>query len=212
MKEMRFLLEKHFQKYATIYVFMVILLITGVIFGAIIVNSMSFVQKQNLIFTLERFFGQLIEDEQAANSFIFKDGYLYHLKFLLLLFIAGLSVIGLPLVWGLLFIKGLVVGFSVGFIVNQFGIQGFWLAVLAIAPQNIFILPLYIVAGSLAMIFSLTLLGKLFSHAISKPIIKPLLRYSTLFLGLLFLAMIPAFIETFFAHQTMQVLIEEFSF
>lgn len=81
-----------------------------------------------------------------------------------MLFVLGLSVIGLPAVWILLFLKGMVVGFSVGFIVNQLEMKGLFLAALSIAPQNLLVIPIYIVAGSLSMIFSLTLLGKLFSR------------------------------------------------
>ncbi len=36
--------------------FMIILFLTGITFGAFIVNSMHFVQKQDLFFYLERFF------------------------------------------------------------------------------------------------------------------------------------------------------------
>src|SRR5699024_10189884 len=147
----------HVKNYATIYIFMVILFLTGVIFGAIIVNSMSFVQKQDLFFYLERFFGRLIDAGYIENSEILKSNFLNHMKYLLLIFVLGLSVIGLPLVWVLLFLKGLVVGFLVGFIVNQLGFQGFLLAATAIAPQNFLIIPIYIVASSLAMIFSLSL-------------------------------------------------------
>src|SRR5699024_3846649 len=156
-------------------------------------NSMGFVQKQDLFFTLERFFGQIIDQEKIEARAIFKSGYFHHVKYLLLLFIAGLSVIGLPLVWILLFFKGLLIGFSVGFIVNQLGMQGFLIASLAIAPQNILIIPIYIIAGSLSMIFSLTLFGKLFSRTISKPILEPFIRYMFLFFVLLCCAIIPSF-------------------
>src|SRR5699024_765910 len=108
-----------------------------------------------------------------ALPIFFNSSLFYHMKYLLLLFILGLSVIGLPVVWILLFFKGLVVGFSVGFIVSQLGIKGLLLAALSIAPQNLIIIPIYIVAGSLAMIFSLTLLSKLFSRRMAQPILQP---------------------------------------
>src|SRR5699024_7462530 len=163
---------EHIKEHMTIYVFMVILFLTGIIFGAIIVNSMNFVQKQDLFFYVDRFFGQIIDHRAIAQQEIFKSSLFYHMKYLLLLFILGLSVVGI-----LLFFKGLVVGFSVGFIVSQLGIKGLLLAALSIAPQNLIIIPIYIVAGSLAMIFSLTLLSKLFSRRIAQPILQPLGRY-----------------------------------
>jgi len=206
----RIQIENHIREHATIYVFMIILFLTGVIFGAIIVNSMSFVQKQDLFFYLERFFDQMMNDQKIDNSSILTSSFFYHIRYLLLLFILGLSVIGLPLVWILLFLKGLVVGFSVGFIVNQLGMKGLWLASLAIAPQNIVIIPIYVIAGSLSMIFSLTLLGKLFTRTISQPILRPFGKYVMLFSCLIAFSLIAAFIEAYIANGAMQSLIKSF--
>lgn len=206
----RTLAVNHVKEHATIYVFMVILFLTGVIFGAIIVNSMSFGQKQDLIFYLERFFGQITDKEQIKNSEILKNSFSYHAKYLLLLFILGLSVIGLPIVWILLFLKGLVVGFSVGFLVNQLAMKGFLLASLSIAPQNFLIIPVYIIAGSLSMIFSLTLLAKLFSRKISQPIFQPFGKYITVFSLLLATSFVAAVLEAFVANEAMEMIIKSY--
>ncbi|MBU5466323.1 stage II sporulation protein M [Virgibacillus sp. MSJ-26] len=197
----------HVKEHATVYVFMIILFLTGIIFGAILVNSMNFVQKQDLFFYLERFFLQIQEGNSIEKNEVFKSSFFYHAKYLFLLLILGLSVIGLPIVWILLFLKGLVVGFSVGFLVNQIGLKGFFLAALSIAPQNILTIPLYIVAGSFAMIFSLTLLNKLFSRKISKPIIQPLIQYLVIFSLLIALSVIAATIEAYVASYAMESLI-----
>lgn len=204
------LIINHVKEHATIYLFMIILFLTGIIFGAIIVNSMNFVQKQDLFFYLERFFGQITDSQQVDNGEILKSSFSYHAKYLLLLFLLGLSVIGLPIVWILLFIKGLVVGFSVGFIVNQLGTTGLFLAALSIAPQNILIIPVYIIAGSLSMIFSLTLLSKLFTRKISQPVFQPFGRYVMIFSILLAISFIAAILEAYVANEAMESLIESF--
>src|SRR5690625_6911377 len=121
--------------------------------------------------------GKIIGEEAIENQTILMDSFLLHVKGLLLLFTLGLTVIGLPLVWILIFMKGLAIGFSVGFIVNQFGIKGLILASLSIAPQNLLIIPMYIIAGSLSMLFSLTLIGILFNQKLSPPIIQFFRRY-----------------------------------
>lgn len=200
----------HLQQYTTIYFFMIVLFLTGVIFGSVIVNSMNFVQKEDLFFYLERFFGQVGDDESPNNIAILKSSFFYHAKYLLLLFVLGLSVIGLPVVWILLFLKGLVVGFSVGFIVNQLGFKGLILASLSIAPQNLLIIPIYIIAGSLSMIFSLTLLSKLFSQKVSQPILHPLRRYALMFTILLVISFLAATLEAFIANIAMQSFIKSF--
>ncbi|WP_164668703.1 stage II sporulation protein M [Virgibacillus doumboii] len=200
----------HVKDHATIYIFMIILFLTGVIFGAIIVNSMNFTQKEELFFYLERFFGQIADKEQIDNNEILKSSFFYHAKYLLLLFVLGLSVIGLPIVWVLLFLKGLVVGFSVGFIVSQIGIKGLLLASLSIAPQNLLIIPVYIIAGSLAMIFSLTLLSKLFTRKISQPVFQPFGKYLTVFSLLLAISFVAAGLEAFVANEAMEMIIKSF--
>ncbi|WP_077299590.1 stage II sporulation protein M [Virgibacillus pantothenticus] len=210
MHKNKTLLINHVKEHATIYLFMVILFLTGIIFGAILVNSMNFVQKQDLFFYLERFFKQVTDNEQAAYIEIFKNSFFYHIKYLLLLFVLGLSVIGLPLVWILIFLKGLVVGFSVGFMVNQLGMNGLLLASLSIAPQNFLIIPVYIIAGSLAMIFSLTLLSKLFTNRIAQPVFQPFGRYVLLFSLLILFASIAALLETFVSNEAMQWMVRSF--
>ncbi|MFD1850552.1 stage II sporulation protein M [Oceanobacillus bengalensis] len=195
--------ENHIKEHATIYLFMVILFLTGIIFGAIIVNSMNFIQRQELFFYLERFFKQIVEGQTIDNVIILKESFLYHVKYLLLLFILGLSVIGLPVVWVLIYVKGLVVGFSVGFLVNQLDWSGLFLATFSIAPQNLIIIPIYIIAGSLSMIFSLTLLNKLFSKRPSGAIFQPFGQYVVIFLLLLIASFIASGIEAYVANGSM---------
>lgn len=199
---------EHVKENMTIYIFMITLFLTGIIFGAITVNSMSFVQKQDLFFHLDRYFVQLNGEEEIASKDILKRSFFFHVKYLFLLFILGLTIIGIPVVWILIFMKGLVIGFSVGFIVNQLGGKGLLIATLAIAPQNIIIIPVYIFAGSLSMIFSLSLLYKLFGRSVSYSIGRPFLQYSFYFAILLILAFGSSLIETFVANEAFKVVIK----
>ncbi|MDL4840731.1 stage II sporulation protein M [Aquibacillus rhizosphaerae] len=202
------LASEHINNHAAIYFFMLVLFLIGIIFGAVIVNSMNFAQKEDLFFYIDRFFGQIMEGPVIEKKEMFKSTFLYHLNYLLLLFVLGLSIIGLPIIWILLFVKGLVVGFSVGFFVNQMGWQGLLLAAASIAPQNLLIIPVYLVAGSLAMIFSLTLLRKIFTRKLQQPIIQPFLRYISLYLSLLVVIGLAALIESFVSNEAMELVIQ----
>ncbi len=202
------LLIDHVKENITIYIFMVILFLTGIIFGAITVNSMSFIQKQDLFFHLDRYFNQVNGEEAIASKDILKRSFFFHLKYLFLLFILGLTIIGLPIVWVLVFVKGLVIGFSVGFIVNQLGSKGLLLASLSIAPQNILIIPIYLVAGSLAMIFSLALLHKLFGRSVSHSLGRPFVQYTVVFLFLIVCAFGGSVIETFLANEAFKAILK----
>lgn len=203
------MLKSHLRRNITVYVFMTTLFLTGIIFGAIIVNSMTFIQKEALFFHVDRFFSLVSNDsESIVSKDIFKSSFLFHLKYISLFFLLGLTIIGLPVLWILLFIKGLVIGFSVGFIVNQLGMKGLLIATLSIAPQNIITIPVYIIASSLAMIFSLILIQKLFVRTASQTISRPFVHYISAFVILLVFVFLSSLIETFVASEAFKAFLK----
>ncbi len=210
MHELRMRIAFHIKSHAIIYLFMSVLLLSGIIFGAIIVNSMNFAQKQDLFFYLERFFNFTINEQGFDHFTLWKASFFYHLKYLALLFLLGLSVIGLPLVWVLLFVKGLVVGFSVGFIVNQLGTEGLLFASLTIAPHNFIIIPVYLVAGTLSMIFAIISLRKIYSRRNVDSLWQPFVNYIVIFSFLLIMSSTASFIEAYISSGAMELLIKSF--
>ncbi len=203
-------ISNHLAKYHTIYIFTIILFITGIIFGAIIVNSMNFVQKEDLFFYLERFFLGYLQDEDISKQALFQNAIFYHIQFLSLLFFLGLAVIGLPIIWVLLFVKGVAIGFTVGFFVNQLGIKGLLFSFSAIAPQNLILIPIYIMASSFAMIFSLTLLQSMFSRRYKQPILQIFYRYTAVFICLMIVVSIAALLESIVSFETMRLISDRF--
>ena len=125
---------QHVQEHYTTYVFTVVLFVMGVVFGAIVVNSLSFSQKQDLYYYLTNFFGQVSAGHIASPHDVWKESFLQNLKYIGLMWILAMSLVGLPLILILLFLKGLVVGFTVGFLVNQMGCNGFLLAFVSVVP------------------------------------------------------------------------------
>ncbi|MFC8575881.1 stage II sporulation protein M, partial [Heyndrickxia sporothermodurans] len=153
---------RHVQEYSSIYSFIIVLFLMGVVFGAVIVNSLSFDQKEDLYYYLNQFFGQVSDGKVAAPSDLFRLSFLHNVKFLGLMWILGISIIGLPLILILLFIKGIVVGFSVGFLVSQMHWGGFLLSFVTVLPQNLFIIPMFIFIAVVSVGVSLKLIRKIF--------------------------------------------------
>lgn len=198
------LLTDHIKENITMYLFMTSLLITGIVFGAIIVNSMSFIQKQDLFFHINQFFNQIYEGESIVSLDLFKKSFSFHVQYLILLSLLGLTIIGMPFIWLLVFLKGLVIGFSVGFIVNQLGLKGLLLATISIAPQNVIMIPVYIIAASIANIFSLFLFQKIISRSTSVSVVQPFIQYLIMFVVLVITALFGSLIETFVAFEAIK--------
>jgi stage II sporulation protein M len=167
----------HFREYSSIYLFVIVLFLMGVIFGAVIVNSLSFTQKEDLFYYLSQFFGQAATGKVADGQDLFLQSFLHNGKFIGLIWILGVSIIGLPVILILLFMKGMVVGFTVGFLVNQMGWDGFLLSFVSILPQNFIIIPVFIITASMAVTFSLKMIRNQFMKKSGQPIMPQFFRY-----------------------------------
>lgn len=167
----------HFREHSSIYLFVVVLFLMGVIFGAVIVNSLSFTQKEDLFYYLSQFFGQVSDGNVAAANDLFKQSFFHNTKFIGLMWILGISIIGLPVILILLFMKGMVVGFTVGFLVNQMGWDGFLLSFVTVLPQNLIIIPVFIVASTISVAFSLKMISRQFMKKVGQPMMPMLGKY-----------------------------------
>ncbi|UTR09542.1 stage II sporulation protein M [Evansella sp. LMS18] len=177
----KLVLISHIEEHRSIYMFSIVLLSMGVIFGAVIVNSLGLTQKSELYNYLSLFFSQVEVGEFAVPAEIFSGTFSHYIKYLGLMWVLGLSVIGLPIIFILLFLKGLVIGFTVGFLVNQMGFDGFLLAFAAIFPQNLMLIPVFITVTVFAASFSIKVWRQITTKN-QEPIFRHFLMY-TIFLA-----------------------------
>lgn len=168
---------KHITEHSSLYVFIIVLFLMGVIFGAVLVNSLSFTQKEDLFYYLSQFFGQVSQGKITSDHDMFLQSLSHNVKYIGFIWILGISVIGLPVILILLFLKGMVVGFTVGFLVNQMGWNGFVLSFVSILPQNIFIVPIFIIIAALSVSLSVKMIRRVFLKQVREPL-KPIIsRY-----------------------------------
>jgi stage II sporulation protein M len=79
-----------------------------------------------------------------------------NLKALVVFWLIGASLVGIPVVCLLLVLRGFVVGFTVAFLAQELGAKGFWLSLLGVVPANLVILPAFLVVA----VASFTLAGQ----------------------------------------------------
>ncbi|SEP70766.1 stage II sporulation protein M [Piscibacillus halophilus] len=193
------------EPYISLYVFLFVLFVIGVIFGAGMVGSLSFLQKQDLLFFVEQYFQSITESSRQLTIGELFNAFWTHGKYVTFLFLFGLSFIGLPIVWFLLFLKGIVIGFTVGFLVNQLSWQGFLLSITSVAPQNLLIVPGYLLIVASSMIFCIHVMKMLFAKGKSYYTIgqAALLYFKSYLITLLIIfggSILEAFISTQFMH------------
>jgi stage II sporulation protein M len=115
-------------------------------------------------------------------------------KTVLAIWFLGLTIIGVPLILAVVFLRGYALGFTIGFLVHQKGGAGIIMSILSILPQNIVYIPFLIIWSVIAVNFSAYLVGR---NPGGVSLGKALVNYSLLLAVFLAMFMTGAFIEAY---------------
>jgi stage II sporulation protein M len=199
-------LAEHIIEHRSLYLFVTVLFFVGIVFGAVIVNTLDANKKSELMQYLQHFFHSLAQEDIADPFIAFQHSIGDYVKMLALLWILGLSVIGIPVLLVYLFFKGLVIGFTIGFLINQLSWKGVGFALAAVLPINLIVVPVLLVLAVAGIHFSITLVRNRFINN-RGPIYPPFVRYSLLATAmtvcLLFVAFTEAYISPIFMRQAL---------
>ncbi|MEK4851125.1 stage II sporulation protein M [Paenibacillus sp. FSL H7-0756] len=173
-----------------LYIFVAVLFLVGVVFGALIVSALTLDQQQELGDYLSNFF--VTVDQQGLPDA--QDSYwsiaAFHLKWVGLIWVLGLSVIGLPGILILDFLKGVLIGFTVGTLVSQYSWHGMLFALVSVAPHNLVLIPVLLVCSAAALGFSLLMIrSRVLGQQRRTQITHPFMMYTLLSLGMALLVM-----------------------
>jgi len=137
-----------------LYLFIGVVMFTGAVFGALLVNALTLEQQQNLADELRGYWATFDHLAQLDAAEAFRDRFWLYAKWLGLIWLLGLSVVGMPLVLALDFLKGVLLGFAVGLIVRELAWKGVAVSLVALVPQNALIVPSLAIASASAARFA----------------------------------------------------------
>ncbi|MBA4495704.1 stage II sporulation protein M [Paenactinomyces guangxiensis] len=196
-------IQVHVQNQKSLYIFITVLFMMGVIFGAVIVNTLDPAQKEGLLNYLSYFFQGLEQNSIAESEIAFQHSMGDHLKTIGLMWILGLSVIGIPVLLVFIFLKGLVIGFTVGFLVNQLSWKGLWFAFVSVVPQNLLVIPALIIVAVSGINFSILLVrNRLIHHR--GTIYPQFVSFSILVTGMAVMMLLSSLFEAFISPHLMK--------
>ena len=127
--------------------------ISGVIFITIISKSDQTMVKEYIT----SYFGN-IKNNNYDYLEIFKGTFIDNLSFIIIIWLFGMSVIGVPINIFYYFIKAFILGFSISSMILTFKIKGCLYALIYIIPHNIINLFIYSILLYYSINFSLTLI------------------------------------------------------
>ena len=105
----------------------------------------------------------------------------------------------------LVFFKGFLLGFTVGFLVSEFSFKGILMALAAVFPQNLIIIPIYILSSVMAIYLSI----EIFKYYRGKSAIKleDLAIYTVEMAILAGILLLASLVETYLSPLLLRLLI-----
>jgi stage II sporulation protein M len=178
-----------------LYLFLLLIFIIGVIFGSIFITILDEQDKNNVLNQMTSFFNQIKANKIDYLS-VFKNSITSNLLYIALVFILGISIIGIPVVIIMLFLKGFMIGFSIATIITKYKFIG-------IIGSLSYIFPHVII--SMLIIFAISYYALKLSFSILKAVIEKktinfsevINRYSLIMIISIIIMVISSLIETF---------------
>lgn len=148
-------LGEHIRQYWVIYLTLSSVYLAGAVFGGVGVNALGASETSQL----GKFLDTLLKSQPTA----FESGFLGQLArdmFIMMagIWILGLTIIGAPLIYLIVFTRGFILGFTISFMISAKGTLGIALVLTTLFVPTIFGIPLLILGAGLATIFSFLLL------------------------------------------------------
>lgn len=120
--------------------------IIGIVLGSFAVNDLDFQQKDDMTKYLNGFLKILNSDEVTKMS-LFKISLLDNFKTIIVFWILGFTVIGIPVYYVIIGMRGFTTGFSSGVIMGVLGTKGILISSICFLPKEIIVLPCLIALG-----------------------------------------------------------------
>ena len=139
-----------------ILLFLVILLLIGIMFGSVFIRILDN-SDRNLVTEYLNNFINNIENNKLDYFMALKSNLITNISFVLVIWLLGISLIGLPIVIIMYFSKTFILGFSIGAILSVFKIKGLLFSLVYVFPGQVISLLLYMLLTMYAMSFSFKL-------------------------------------------------------
>jgi len=198
---------KYFRENFVLYLVMFICLIVGIVAGAITIKILNDTQKTSILTFFNSFF-KVLENNDFNSTEVFKQSLWDNLKTIFIIWATGLIVIGVAVIPVILSIRGFALGFTVGFLVNEFGLKGFLFSLLVVLPQNLFIIPGIISISSAGVSFSINRIRRRKERLYRNNLISDIINYSFIVLLFAMLVIVGSIIEGYVSPIFMKFVTE----
>lgn len=188
-------------KQKRLYRIIITLMIFGIISGILFIFFISKESKTKALVSIKNFFDLMNTSTGINYGKSLLNTLVNNIGYVLLIWLLGISIIGLPITIILAFMKSFIVGFSISSIISCYKAKGILGAFLYVFPHQIIILFIYLLLSFYSISFSIKLFKSLFLkqtinfRVVMQKYIKILLIS---LIGIIIVSLYEVFISTYF--------------
>lgn len=188
-------------KQKKLYRIIITLMVFGIISGILFIFFISKESKTKALVSIKNFFALMNTSTGINYGKSLLNTLVNNIGYVLLIWLLGISIIGLPITIVLAFMKSFIVGFSISSIISCYKAKGILGAFLYVFPHQIIILFIYLLLSFYSISFSIKLFKSLFLkqtinfRVVMQKYIKILLIS---LIGIIIVSLYEVFISTYF--------------
>lgn len=196
LKQLKDSITHHIKQNLVLYLAIIFTIITGLTSGSFTVGGIYENQRDSLDAYLKYSF---IENgpQSINNTAIFLQSIWQHLQLVLLIWLSGLFVVGIPFIFLLIGIRSFFVGFTISFLISNYNFGGVLFSLACVLPQTLIFILCYLGIGIIALESSIDKYKTRRMNCSRKQNSKKLLPYTSnifiLFLGIILGSALEAF-------------------
>ncbi len=188
-------------------IFILSIIILGIILGSIF-STIITQNDQNLVIEKIKLFITNISDNSLNTITSFKNSISINLIYIIIIWILGMTLIGIPINTFLLFIKNFILGFSLSSFILTYSYKGLILSSIYLIFGELLTIIILSILTTYSIIFSSKLLKHIFKSNIPNEIPKYLKNYSLIFVISIILCLISSISESFLVPTLVKLIIK----
>lgn len=184
--------------------FIITVLILGVISGSLFLMMTTDADKSSVVSQIGSFFSNISTDA-VDSGLAFKNSLIINYLFVFIIWILGLSMIGVIVNLFLTFLKGFLVGFSVGALFLTYSYKGILASLLYVLLGQIFNMGVVIVLAVYSIMFSLNLFKIITKGGNNRLMLK---RYIVILMFCIIISFISSILEVYLFPSVLKLVVK----
>jgi len=189
------------------YIIITLIFLIGIFLGVMFVNNLADAQKQEIISYIYTYKEAFKQNDSSNNIILLRNNIKENIILTLLIWFFGSTIIGIPIVFGIILFRGFCLGYTISSITLVFGItKGIAFISISIILQNILFIPAIISLG----VSALKAYKSIYSDKRKENIKLEIIRHTIFSMIILMVLIASAVVETQISTNLLRSLIKYF--